>query len=145
MLQERASQETIKEFLIKYPHAELCYRRDQLHINGEVSEEAGNESAENMIQSIHDLRQSPRARYILRKRILITLGLEKYSGDLSRSPILHGTTKQDGNKSALDILINLKGEKNLTIEEVDDDFLDEYINQLEHNRIRIHYVWPISV
>lgn len=73
MLDERASHATVTSLLEQYPHAELCYRRDQLCINGEIADDAGGESVENTLQNIADLRQSPRARYILTKRILITL------------------------------------------------------------------------
>lgn len=73
MLDERASHRTLESLLQQYPQAELCYRRDQLCLNGEIGEEAGEESVENTLQNIQDLRHSPRARYILRKRILITL------------------------------------------------------------------------
>lgn len=73
MLDERASYATITSLLEQYPHAELCYIRDKLYINGEIADDAGDESVENTLQNITDLRQSPRARYILTKRILITL------------------------------------------------------------------------
>ncbi|MCB9806421.1 hypothetical protein H6768_00645 [Candidatus Peribacteria bacterium] len=73
MLDERVSHETIGSILAQNPGAELCYRRDQLCLNGEIGEDAGEESVENTLQNITELRNSPRARYILRKRILITL------------------------------------------------------------------------
>lgn len=146
MLNERASYSTIEWLLEQYPGAELCYRRDQFCINGEVGEEAGDESHENASQNINDLRNSPRARYILRKRILITLDLEKYTGDTYRAPIKHEKNKREGSTSALDILLSLKNEKNIqSVADIDEAFVDEYINLLDTHKIRVHYVWPISV
>lgn len=89
MLDERASHGTIESLLQQYPHAELCYRRDQLCINGEIAQDASQESIENVSLNITELRQSPRARYILKKRILITLKLEKFSDETDRAPIRH--------------------------------------------------------
>lgn len=146
MLDERASQDTIESLLAQYPHAELCYIRDKLHINGEIADDAGEESVENTLQNIADLRQSPRARYILAKRILITLGLEKFGGDTSRAPIKHEKNKKEGRLSALDILLALKQEKAVQKSaDITEKFLDAYIDALEANKIRVHYAWPLSV
>lgn len=49
MLDERASHSTIENLLQQYPHAELCYRRDQLCINGEIAQDASQESIEKCI------------------------------------------------------------------------------------------------
>lgn len=87
MLREKVGHATIEEILLDNKNAELCYRRDVVRINGEISEDAGEQSLENTLQNLADLRQSPRARYILRKRILITLGLEKFTEDDTRAPL----------------------------------------------------------
>ncbi len=87
MLPEKVGRDTVEEALQKNEHSELCYRRDVVRINGEISEDAGEQSLENTLQNLADLRQSPRARYILRKRILITLGLEKFTEDDTRAPL----------------------------------------------------------
>lgn len=87
MLPEKVGCDTVEEALQKNEHSELCYRRDILRINGEIDEDAEEQSVENALQNLNDLRQSPRARYILRKRILITLNYEKFSGDDSRRAI----------------------------------------------------------
>jgi hypothetical protein len=78
MLYEKVSHDTVDN-AVQSEGIELCYRRDLLRINGEMSDDANEESVENTYQNIIELRSSPRARYILRKRILITLGLEKFS------------------------------------------------------------------
>lgn len=113
MLPGRVSRENIEKILEQYPFAELCYRRDLLCINGEISEEARNESVENTLQNLQDLRNSPRARYILKKRILITLELEKFSGETTRAPIKHEKNKKSTSVSALDTLLELKEKKNI--------------------------------
>jgi len=86
MLPEKVGHDTVEEMLGKHEYTELSYRRDIVRINGEISEDAGEQSLENTLQNLADLRQSPRARYILRKRVLITLGLEKFPED-DRAPI----------------------------------------------------------
>jgi hypothetical protein len=86
MLPEKVGHDTIESILGKHEHAELCYRRDIVRINGEISEDAGEQSLENTFQNLADLHHSPRARYILRKRVLITLDLEKFTEN-DRRPI----------------------------------------------------------
>ena len=145
MLDERASHSTIENLLQQYPHAELCYRRDQLCINGEIAQDASQESIENVSLNITELRQSPRARYILKKRILITLKLEKFSDETDRAPIKHEKNKKEGGISALDILLRIQEERGVqSVSDVTEDFLNYYIDELERNRIRVHYVWPLS-
>ena len=145
MLDEHASYENIEQLLEQYPHAELCYRRDLLCINGEIAEDASAESVENTSLNITELRHSPRARYILRKRILITLKLEKYTGETDRAPIKHEKNKKTEGISALDMLEALKKEKDIkNASDVDEDFVTEYIDRLDRHKIRIHYVWPLS-
>lgn len=145
MLDERASYDTVVSLLQQYPHAELCYRRDQLCINGEIAQDASQESIENVSLNMTELRQSPRARYILKKRILITLKLEKYSDETDRAPIKHEKNKKEGGISALDILQRIQKERGVqSASDVTEDFLNYYIDELENNRIRVHYVWPLS-
>lgn len=145
MLDVRASYQNIEAILEQYPHAELCYCRDKLCINGEIDKDAGEGSVENTLQNIHDLRNSPRARYILKKRILITYKLEKFSGETDRAPIKHEKNKKEGTVSALDILLDIKEKKNIqSAADITEDFLNYYIDELERNRIRVHYVWPLS-
>ena len=145
MLDERASYGTIESLLQQYPHAELCYRRDQLCINGEIAQDASQESIENVSLNVTELRQSPRARYILKKRILITLKFEKFSGETDRAPIKHEKNKKEGGISALDILQRIQKERSVqSASDITEDFLNCYIDELERNRIRVHYVWPLS-
>lgn len=86
MLAEKVGHATVEKSLQEHENSELCYRRDIVRINGEIGEDAGEQSVENTHQNLLDLRQSPRARFILRKRILITLDYEKFLGD-DRRPI----------------------------------------------------------
>lgn len=86
MIAEKVGHDTVEKSLQEHEHSELCYRRDIVRINGEIGEDAGEQSLENTHQNLLDLRQSPRARFILRKRILITLDYEKFLGD-DRRPI----------------------------------------------------------
>lgn len=145
MLDERASYGNVEAILEQYPHAELCYRRDLLCINGELASDASQESIENASLNITELRQSPRARYILRKRILITLKFEKFSEETDRAPIKHEKNKKEGGVSALDILLRTQKERSIqSASDVTEDFLSYYIDALERNKIRVHYVWPLS-
>lgn len=124
MLDERASHGTVESLLQQYSHAELCYRRDLLCINGEIAEDASQESIENTSLNITELRHSPRARYILKKRILITLKLEKFPDETDRAPIKHEKNKREGKISALDILLRMKNEKAVqTSSDITDDFI----------------------
>lgn len=144
MLCEKASHDTLEGILTNNDNAELCYRRDVLRINGEINEEAGEQSVENTLQNLADLRQSPRARYILRKRILITLKFDKFSGDDTRAP-LQKPQAGESQKNAYDLLLSFKEKKNVqSSKDVDDEFMDEYIDLLTENRIRVQYVWPLS-
>jgi len=145
MLNERASYQNIEQLLKRYPHAELCYRRDLLCINGEMADDASAESVENTSNNIIDLLHSPRARYILRKRILITLKLQKYTDETDRAPINQEKNKKTEGISALDILLTLKIEKKIkNASDIDIDFVTEYIKRLDTHKIRVHYVWPLS-
>lgn len=144
MIAEKVGHDTVEKALQEYEHSELCYRRDIVRINGEIGEDAGEQSLENTHQNLFDLRQSPRARFILRKRILITLDYEKFSGD-DRRPI---QPEKDWKKktSAFEILHSLKNAKNIeSKEQIDEEFMDSYIDLLIQHKIRIQYVWPLSV
>jgi len=136
----------VDDLLATNPGAELCYRRDVLRFNGEIPKDASDASEENTMMNLVELRNSPRARYILRKRILITLQLETFTGDEDRSRIKEENKKWDWWVSALSLLLGLnKIRTPRSSEDVDDVFLDEYIDSLVEHKIRIQYVWPLSV
>jgi hypothetical protein len=146
MLSDRAWYETIDQLILDNPGAELCYRRDTVRINGEIPHDASSVSFENTMMNLQELRNSPRARYILRKRILITLKLEKFTGDDDRSPITEEENLRTWWVTALSLLLELNGTRNpQSWDNVDDAFMDAYIDLLENHRIRIQYVWPLSV
>lgn len=94
-------------------------------INGEIADNASQESIENTSLNITELRHSPRARYILRKRILITLKLEKFSDETDRAPIKHEKNKREGSVSALDILLRMKDKKAV---QTSSDITEEFIS-----------------
>lgn len=76
---------------------------------------------------------------------MITLKLEKFSDETDRAPIKHEKNKKEGGISALDILQRIQKERGVqSASDITEDFLNYYIDELENNRIRVHYVWPLS-
>lgn len=116
---------------------ECCITKDAVTINGAIS--AMEASA---------ILNSPRALYILKKRILLTYGFIQDPKDVNRTAIEYPKIPPTiGTKSARSILQELVKPywTNLRQEDINDEFLRSYVHGLQVVGIKIGYNLPVTM